>query len=217
MNKPTDLGLTNQEKAALWSLFENEANSNPAFAEANCISKTYFGYTYDLMWFDDKCWFAENLQTSQLSDGTPIPQTIDISDWWGVSGSSFIIYNIDANGEAATHGYLYNHAAAVDPKGICPTGWHLPSEAEYTTWLTAAGSSVATLQTQNTEPADQYFQDRASGVAYNGLFDDIGVGTGYYVNSVSARYLSIFNDQNNANFQNGDARFGMSIRCLKND
>ena len=214
MNIPSNLGLTTQEKSALWQLLENQAAVNPTFGETNCISLNHAGYAYDLMWFDDKCWFAENLRATIYADGSTIPHSTDISTWAN-EADAYTIYNQDSGGESAIHGHLYNFHAASSANGICPSGWHLPTEAEYATWLDAAGPLVTTLQTQNTEPGDQYFQDRASGAAYNGLFDDLGVGSGYWVTNGSPRYLSVFNDTNNANFVSGSAYLGFSIRCLK--
>ncbi|MBR4787773.1 MAG: fibrobacter succinogenes major paralogous domain-containing protein [Bacteroidales bacterium] len=95
------------------------------------------GNTYHTVQIGNQCWMKENLRTTKYADGTSITQG-SIYD----SGSAYWYY---PNGESSykpTHGLLYNREAVMrnsnpsnaNPsgvQGICPTGWHVPSYAEW--------------------------------------------------------------------------------------
>ena len=96
------------------------------------------GNTYNTVQIGSQCWMKENLRTTQYADGTPIEQ--------GTGNSSFVPYWYYSNNNPSTkneYGLLYNWRAVVrnsgssnsNPsgiQGICPDGWHVPSDAEWT-------------------------------------------------------------------------------------
>ena len=95
------------------------------------------GNTYNTVQIGNQCWMRENLKTTHYADGTAIAE--------GTS-NSIIPYRYNPENRAynvATYGYLYNWAAVMhgavssntnpsNVQGICPTGWHVPSDAEWT-------------------------------------------------------------------------------------
>jgi uncharacterized protein (TIGR02145 family) len=90
---------------------------------------TYNGYTYNLVEINKQCWFAENLRTSELNDGTPILNVTDNLTWNNSLTPAYCKFsNLDLYGTA--YGYLYNFYASVNSK-LCPTGWHVPTDCEY--------------------------------------------------------------------------------------
>ncbi len=92
---------------------------------------TYDGYTYDLVAIGEQCWFKENLRTAVYSNGDAIPGELSNSEWSGTtSGAQAIYSNSAANFDA--YGRLYNWYAVYDARGLCPTGWHVPSDEEWT-------------------------------------------------------------------------------------
>ena len=76
------------------------------------------GYNYPVVQIGDQVWMAENLKTTRYRNGDPI------TEQWA--------YNNDAN-NAAKYGRLYTWYAATDSRGIAPAGWHVPTDAEWTT------------------------------------------------------------------------------------
>jgi len=76
----------------------------------------------------NKIWMAENLNYNA-----------DDSKCVGESGASGTL--VDNGGRCSTYGRLYNWATAMD---VCPEGWHLPSDAEWTALTTAVGSDPGT-------------------------------------------------------------------------
>lgn len=97
-------------------------------------------------------WTSKNLDVTTYSDGTPIPQVTDQTQWANLKTGAWCYYNNDAaNGN--TYGKLYNWYAVAgihdtDPntpnKKLAPTGYHIPTDAEWTTLTTFLdGESLA--------------------------------------------------------------------------
>lgn len=77
-------------------------------------------------------WMLKNLDVSKYRNGDPIPQVTDPTEWAGLTTGAWCYYNNDsANG--TTYGKLYNWYAVNDPRGLAPTGYHVPTDAEWTT------------------------------------------------------------------------------------
>jgi uncharacterized protein (TIGR02145 family) len=102
------------------------------------------GNVYDTVTIGTQVWMAENLKTTNYSDGTPIPLVNNTISWDALTETSkaYCWYNDDIANKA-TYGALYTWAAAMNGaagtnnnpsgiQGVCPTGWHLPSDAEWT-------------------------------------------------------------------------------------
>ncbi len=86
-------------------------------------------------------WMRENLDVSFFRNGDPIPYS-DAGSFFGLTTPAWTWYNGSAaNGEI--YGKLYNWYAVNDSKGLCPTGWHVPTSAEWLTLSTTLGSSSA--------------------------------------------------------------------------
>jgi uncharacterized protein (TIGR02145 family) len=99
-------------------------------------SLTYDGRTYDLVEIGGQCWFADNLATDQYRNGDPIPTGLDNSTWQNTTSGAYAIYNNDPANDV-TYGKLYNWYTTVDTRGLCPTGWHVPTDCE---WMYLEGS-----------------------------------------------------------------------------
>lgn len=88
------------------------------------------GNMYATLLIGDQCWTASNLKTSHYSDGSAIPNITSNNEWRYLNTGAWCSYeNNIVNG--TTYGKLYNWFAAVDPRGICPLGWHVPTDAEW--------------------------------------------------------------------------------------
>ena len=92
------------------------------------------GNVYHEISIGTQVWMVENLKTTRYlngdSIGTTIPATLEITSestpkyQWAYDGNE---------SNVATYGKLYTWYAAKDSRNICPTGWHVPSDAEWTT------------------------------------------------------------------------------------
>ena len=122
------------------------------------------GNEYNVVAINGVCWMAENMRTTHYADGASIDYVQSFSQWGNlaVSDRGYCFYGFDSlNLEA--HGNLYNWAAAMnghasttanpsDEQGICPVGWHLPSDEEWDDF----GDFIAT---DNGGAAANYSQD----------------------------------------------------------
>ena len=104
------------------------------------------GNTYNTVMIGNQCWIKENLRTTKYSDGT----IIELSSIANVNVPYRYYPNNDVN-NVATYGYLYNWKAVMhnsssttsNPsgvQGICPSGWHVPSDAEWAQLTNYVGS-----------------------------------------------------------------------------
>jgi len=102
----------------------------------------YFdGYTYDLVAIGDQCWFAENLRTEHYANGDLIPGELSDSEWSTTTNGAMTVYgegtstvqhgSNDAGSNLEDYGRLYNWYAVEDDRGLCPSGWHVPTDEEW--------------------------------------------------------------------------------------
>jgi hypothetical protein len=88
------------------------------------------GNVYKTIVIGNQEWMAENLNTSIYRNGEPIENVVDSSQWTTLSTGIWCYYNYDSQFECP-YGKLYNWYAVADPRNVCPTGWHVPSDAEF--------------------------------------------------------------------------------------
>ena len=94
------------------------------------------GNVYNTVQIGDQCWMRENLRTTHYADGTAIPNGGNVPSntdpYYYVNTSlDLAVYGCYYNWLAAMHGSLGSNAIPSGVQGICPVGWHLPSDAEW--------------------------------------------------------------------------------------
>lgn len=90
------------------------------------------GNVYTTITIGTQVWMVENLKTTKYRNGDPIQNVTDNSAWATLTKGAQCNYNnSEANG--AKYGKLYNWHAVNDNRKLAPTGWHIPSDAEWTT------------------------------------------------------------------------------------
>lgn len=100
------------------------------------------GNVYPTLAIGTQMWMKENLKTSKLNDGTPIPLVTD-NTWGTLTTSGFGWYNNDVTTYKDTYGGYYNFYTVSSGK-LCPAGWRVPSDVDWTTLFSfLGGTSVA--------------------------------------------------------------------------
>lgn len=115
------------------------------------------GNTYRTVQIGNQCWMRENLRTTKYADGTNIPEG-DVSS--PSFTTAFLYYPEDMSYNKNIYGLLYNWKAVMgnsrsstaNPsgvRGICPVGWHVPSDAEWKQLETTVGMSQVDVDNIN--------------------------------------------------------------------
>ena len=187
------------------------------------------GNVYNTVTIGTQTWMAENLKTTHYRDGTLIPNTTVGTTWGGLTTGAWCDYdNSVSNGTA--YGHLYNWFAASDSRNLAPLGWHVPTNAEWTTLITYLGGvSVAggklkqagTLNwiSPNTAATNETgFSALPGGKRYSssGFFSQLG-SYGYWRSfddsSWSTQYMeSTYAGVDRFDFSKAD---GFSVRCVR--
>jgi len=89
------------------------------------------GNVYHTVKIGTQTWMVENLKTTKYNDGTSIPNITDGTTWLNLTTPGYCFYNNDAANKT-TYGALYNWYT-VNSSKLAPTGWHVPTDAEWTT------------------------------------------------------------------------------------
>jgi uncharacterized protein (TIGR02145 family) len=114
-----------------------------AFECGISVITDYDGNEYQTVQIGDQCWLKENLKVTHYSDGSSIPFVEKYYDWsdLGPQDKAYC-YSQNSATNLDLYGALYTWAAAMNGaassnanpsgiQGVCPDGWHLPSDSEW--------------------------------------------------------------------------------------
>ena len=193
------------------------------------------GYLYNTVLIGNQVWMAENLRTKKYNDNSDVTLITDPTIWAASSTEAYCWYNNDETTYKPIYGALYNWFA-VNKGNLCPTGWHVPTDEQWTALTTTlGGESVAGgklkedgtthwLSPNTGATNESGFKALPGGYRYrlNGTFADVGKlsywwsSTEYIYDATKGYYREMFNDQASV-FREGAAKTaGKYVRCLKN-
>jgi len=98
------------------------------------------GNVYETVLIGEQLWMAENLKVTHYNDGSEIPTDYSYSEWIELETGAYAVYQDDPL-IAGIYGNLYNWYTADDDRGVCPDGWHVPSDDEWTVLTDYLGGS----------------------------------------------------------------------------
>jgi uncharacterized protein (TIGR02145 family) len=135
------------------------------------------GNLYNTVTLGTQTWMVENLHTTKYNDNTAIPTITDNSSWSHLNTPAYCLYNNDAETYKVIYGALYNWYA-INTGKLAPKGWHVPSDAEWTTlenYLIASGYNFDASATGN-----KYAKALASVLGWNSYTGGGTVGNSDY-------------------------------------
>jgi len=88
------------------------------------------GNVYQGILIGTQCWTQSNLKVSKYRNGDNIPTGLSNSSWDNTTSGAYAIYDNNSVNDGL-YGKLYNHYAVTDSRGLCPTGWHVPTDGEW--------------------------------------------------------------------------------------
>jgi uncharacterized protein (TIGR02145 family)/uncharacterized repeat protein (TIGR02543 family) len=211
--------MSDHTLVAQWTLFE------PTISDVD-------GNVYKTVIIGDQQWMAENLKVSHYNDGTDIPNIQAPDEWSGLTTGAWA-YHDNNQANNVKYGKLYNwYAVSPDNKNVCPTGWHVPTDAEWTVLTdylggaSVAGGKMKEVGTTswnfpNTEAANSsLFTGLPGGYRdYSGGSTNIG-SSGYWwsstENNANNAWFRILLDSNGTAYRvNVNKKRGLSVRCLR--
>jgi uncharacterized protein (TIGR02145 family) len=107
------------------------------------------GNVYHTVTIGTQVWMVENLKITKYRNGDAIPNVTDSTAWYHLTTGAYCNYNNDIN-NATTYGRLYNWYTVNDSRKIAPTGWHVPTDAEWTTLTDYLGNAGGKLKETGT-------------------------------------------------------------------
>jgi uncharacterized protein (TIGR02145 family) len=189
------------------------------------------GHHYPAVKIGSQVWMALNLRATRYSDGSPIPRVTDNTAWSLLSTPAFCWYMNDSSTYAALCGAMYNWYA-VNSGILCPEGWHVPSDAEWTILtdylggVSLAGGKMKEAGTThwlspNTGASNSSgFTAIPGGFRHNGSFWDYGYNANWWSssdhNSTESWARKIFYYSGTVLRDVNHMNIGFSVRCLKN-
>ena len=131
--------------------FGAECSPEPTFSCGSPIN--YQGYDYETVQIGEQCWFAENLRAENYRNGDDIPADLSDNEWTSTNVGAVTVYGEDAGCQDLSpdinacdasqaleeYGRLYNFYAVDDARGLCPSGWHVPEDGEWTVMIDELG------------------------------------------------------------------------------
>ena len=193
------------------------------------------GNVYQGIQIGTQCWTQSNLKVSKYRNGDNIPTGLINSDWQYTTSGAYAIYNNDPVNDGL-YGKLYNHYAVTDSRGLCPTGWHVPSDGEWTTLENHLGGlSVAggALKSTAMQPTPGGWNPPNTGATNSSGFTALPggrrVSVGGFSNMSSLGYWwsssvlsgnfswprGLGSDGSAINRNNGTRTIGFSVRCCR--
>jgi uncharacterized protein (TIGR02145 family) len=98
------------------------------------------GHVYSSVFVGGLEWMGENLRVTRFRNGAAIPLLSSNTSWQQATSSGRSAYVNDTSW-VTEYGWLYNGHAAVDSRGLCPTGWRLPTDLEFSNLCLAFGGT----------------------------------------------------------------------------
>lgn len=205
-----------------WNLLNIKAEGNSGHvidADGNAYATIIIG---------NQEWMAENLKVIHYRNGEPIPKVINNATWAGLTSGAYSWYSNDSV-TYQKYGALYNWFAVNDSRQLCPEGWHVATNSEWTTLVSYLGGSTTAggpmkalnLWTSPNTGASNNSSFSAIPGGYRGVgggFSEMGTAGNFYTSTLSgstAVYRTMQSTSTNVNQSEASKVYGASIRCIR--
>ena len=198
----------------------------------------YDGNIYSTIQIGDQLWLVENLQVTHYNNGDEIPTNYGYFEWEHASSGAYAIYDEDSS-IGQMYGFLYNWFAVGDERGICPIGWHVPSDDEFTILVDYIGGEdiAGGKMKESGHEHWGYYSDEATEGATNesgftalpggfrhesaGSFHSLGSDAYFWSSTemsdggIPARCRQLYKEGSLIDRTGRDKNSGFSVRCVK--
>ena len=241
-------GLTNGTAYTFTLTATNSIGTSVASSASNSVTPLMpiadiDGNVYNIVTIGTQVWMAENLKTTKYNDGTAIPNIIDNTIWAATTTGAYGDYN-NTPQNSTIYGRLYNWYAVDNSspfkvthnggKNVCPTSWHVPSDAEWTILTTFLGGEAVAggklketgtthwLSPNSGATNEMGFTALPGGYRYGSQYNLIGSRGSWWSTSMDLSYpsyawsrvMSYLNDIS-VHRNSSDEPHGFSVRCVR--
>ncbi len=235
--KSLETGETNESKIWNFAAIQNDLQQTDTVTDVD-------GNTYKTVKIGNQWWMAENLKVTKYADGTAIP-LVENAEVWNKMSDEEKAYCFYGNSQEYKNqfGALYSWSAAMNGEsgsdtnpsnvqGVCPTGWHLPANSEWTELVDFLGGNQIAGGKMKTTGLEYWLQPNVGATNESGFS---ALPAGYRVNSgqfqhltlkayfwssstnlSKAFYRSLWTNSKAIENPSGDKNLGFSVRCVKN-
>ena len=185
---------------------------------------------YSIVQIGTQTWMAENLKVTHYHNGDAIPNITDSTVWGGLTDGAYCWYKNDEASYKNIYGALYNWYSVNDSRNLCPTGWHLPSDAEWTALTDfLGGESIAGGEMKETGTAHWILPNTATNSSgftalpggdrhYQGFFGCLTTYAFFWSSTeyspTDAWYRELDYSYEGVAIYYGHKTFGFSARCV---
>jgi uncharacterized protein (TIGR02145 family) len=215
--------------------FQKETNTSESINSGFLIDHRD-NQRYKIIRIDNQIWMSENLRATKLNNGENIPLVVNPKDWSKLEIPGYCWSNKDTLNRKL-YGALYNWYA-LNSGMLCPTGWHVPNDKEFTTLILFLGGEEITGEKLKEIGSDHWIDGNSKSTNESGFtalpngyrdiygrFKNIGQegiwwretkeGTNilrvWKLTSRSSKVEKIGSDNDN------DKKNGFSVRCIKDN
>lgn len=190
------------------------------------------GNPYDTVHIGGQVWLRQNLNVTHFNNGLGIPNIMDSAQWIGLTMPGRCYYSNDSIVYAGLYGSLYNWYA-VATGNLCPYGWRIPSDTEWTV-LTNYLGGVSVAGGPLKEPGTTWWKPpntgatNASGFSalpggrrhnQNGKFYDLGNAGCWWTSTLQtvlvAKERRVYNNSTSVGSSNSGMGTGYFVRCIQ--
>ena len=176
----------------------------------------------------NQIWTTKNIDVENYRNGDAIPQVQDAAAWKNLTTGAWCYYeNNTANG--SSYGKLYNWYAVNDPRGLAPKGYHIPTDAEWTSLTNYLGGETIAGAKMKSSSGWGNNGNGTNTIGFAGLpggfrningdFNYINAGGDWWSSSKDetdyAWYRYLNGNSGNVGSYNGPKQNGFSVRCLR--
>jgi uncharacterized protein (TIGR02145 family) len=188
------------------------------------------GNRYPTYVVGDQIWMAENLRVTRFSNGDSIEFINQSEVWESLETPGFWKFpDFDKNKEI---GLVYNWYVISDTRNICPRGWHVPSDSEWTKMLNfLGGSNVAGVTLTKKNRFFSFFNKKTvinsnfgvyfcGYLGFDGSYCDLNTKSSWWSkteNVSNTAWNRMMSKDDNKVYRDDEIKqAGLSVRCIKN-
>lgn len=187
----------------------------------------YQGYDYETVLIGEQCWFAENLRSDKYQNGDAMPVNLGNSEWSSTTSGATAVYE-ESGSNLETYGRLYNWFAVDDNRGLCPSGWQVPSDGQWTVLTNFLGGESTSGDKMKTTFGWSDGGNGSNLSGFSGLPGGLRGSNGNYVSyglfgiwwsasqAGSGAWDRVLSSSNQSVYRGGNPKIeGFSVRCIK--